>query len=177
MNSTNLNPILDFQIVPTYDPRLIIVYDNSYWASIADKPSIMEVTLPGYTNSVVHYFEKNQVNTFNSINLNMNCPSGDCNEDFELNNLPDGIYHLKLIGSPDTYNISKYYLKTSSLQLDIDSLYIMKADDEKVFDKIQKIESIIKYAEAALRKGNINLSSVLYKKAKKEVDRLKENCS
>lgn len=171
------NPNLDFQVVPTYDPRLIVVYDNSSWGMILEKPSIMEVTIPGYSNTVVHYFEKNRVNTFNSVNLRMNCPSGDCDENTELIQLPDGIYKFKLIGSPDTYNISKYYLKTSGLQLELDSLYILKATDESYFTKIQKIEYTIKYAEAALRLGNIALSSVLYKKAKEEVDNLKESCS
>lgn len=146
---------LDFQIVSTNDPKNIFVVDSSEWAQISSKPSIIEITLPGETEPIVHPFEKNKVNVFNSFNLNIHCTT--CLEP-DFKDLPDGIYHITVKGSPDSFSLSKQFLKTDKTQLEIDkfisSMNLSCGDFSKEsMDKIQKIFILLEAAESNTRLG------------------------
>lgn len=168
---TNLNPTLDFQILETYDPRIISVIDNSNWGAIENKPAIMQVTIPGYEDCIVYNFEKGRVNIYNSVNLRVNCPTGNC-DGIVLIDLPDGIYTFTLVGSPDTYSVTKKFLKTSSIQLELDAIYLTTDS----YEQVEQVEQYLRLAEAALRQGNIEIASVMFQKASKKIANLKQCC-
>ena len=74
--------------------------------------------------------------------------------------LPDGIYDIKIIGSPSTYNFSRKYLKTDLIRRRLDRLWI-KTDilcedkDKDLINKIQEMETLMAVAEANVRLDNI----------------------
>jgi hypothetical protein len=169
---------IDFQILDTKDPRVILVADNSYWRHIEDKPSIIEVTLPADTEPVVYNFKKNRINSFNSSNLMLNCTEG-C-EDVELIDLPDGIYIITLKGSPDTFNKTKKYFKSDKIELELDKIYInLRLECEKLnteaSDKIDKINLLLRATSAHVRFDNICKANETYQLAKEIMEELK-NC-
>lgn len=150
--------IIDFHVTDNNDPRVLNVIDASYWRHIENKPSIIEITLPGDNEPIVHYFTKKQVNLFNSSNLNLNCPDG-C-EDVQLIDLPDGIYIITLKGSPDTFFKTRKFLKTSKFQLELDQIYInmgLECEKENIeaIDKVNKINLLLAATEAHVRHDNI----------------------
>ena len=46
MSVKNIN--IKFQILKNNDPKNLVVFDLSEWAHIYDKPSIIEILLPGF---------------------------------------------------------------------------------------------------------------------------------
>src|SRR5690606_17175136 len=86
-------------------PYKLYVWDFSSWGLIEGKPSIVEITLPGYEQPITKFFDKNKLNTYNSNLLDSGCETEDC-----LTTLTDGIYKIKVIGSPDKFSSESYYL-------------------------------------------------------------------
>ena len=71
---------IDFQVIDTGDPRVLMIADNSVWAQIENQPKVIEITTPGNdpaTDYVGHYFQPYQINSFNSETLGLSC-SDDC---------------------------------------------------------------------------------------------------
>lgn len=170
-------PQIDFQILDTYDPRVLLVADSSDWAFIESKPSIIEIIIPGRKAPVVTYFDKKTVNIFNSLTLAVNCISG-CSP-LEFVDLPDGIYNIKLKGSPSTlYCKERYYLRDINLRLRADVLYLDLDiyGNDNVIKSLQNVELFLKAANAQARYNNPNQAIALYDKAKEIVEDL-ENCS
>lgn len=167
---------IDFQIVENSNPKNITIFDTSSWGHIVDKPSIIEITVPGFDKPVVHYFDKRSVNYFNSLNLSLNCEG--CND--EEADLPDGIYEITVKGSPDKFYNTKSYLKTDTIRLQLDEMFtkidFCKKDvDSTLVKSIQKIDLYIKAAEAHVRFDNICSAQELLFKAQEDMNKLK-NC-
>ena len=93
------------------------------------------------------YFDKHKTNIFNSNILGANCL--DC----ENAPLQDGIYIVKVTGSPSTFFKEAKYLKTDALQMEIDKIYIDSFGDaeretrmmyeqaEKMVEKLKNCKS------------------------------------
>ena len=164
---------IDFNILDSGDPRVLLVADSSYWQLIEDQVSIIEVTLPGETTPVVQYFTKNGITNLNSVNLNINCPNAEC-EDVELLPLDDGIYTITVKGV-EPYHKTKKHLRTTKFELALGKLYIdlfsngcEVCQDKK--DMLIEIEFLIKAAKANLRTNDICTSQELFYEAQKLLD-------
>jgi hypothetical protein len=163
---------IDFDVKS--DLYYLKVFDFSDWALIENRPSIIEVTLPGFATPKTRYFDKNKVNIFNSITLDGSCVECD-SEDVQT--LSDGIYIIKVIGSPSTYNKERKYLKTDLLQMEIDKIYIDSISNpskDLIIDKLAEIDFILKGAEAHLRYDMEKECGMLFQQAQKLVDRLND---
>src|SRR5699024_11186167 len=107
---------LNFQVVDTGSPRMLVVDDFSKWRVIKDMPSFIEITLPGSRKPITLPFEKYARNGFNSLSLGITC-NVDCEDN--LTDLPDGIYELCLKGGANGERTEhKYYLKKDRYQTD-----------------------------------------------------------
>lgn len=163
---------LDFNVLETDNIKVLSVIDTSIWSVIEDQPSIIEIQLPGSKEKVIHYFSKNAVNNFNSINLGLNCID-EC-EGIVLNDLPDGIYTITLKGSPSEYFIEKEYIRLNKIKLELDKK-IIQSDmkgcgcNHPLFD----VEMLLKSAEANVRYNNSCQASEDYEKAKKLLNKCK----
>jgi len=162
---------IDFNI--TSDVYWLRVADYSLWGVIDEQPSIINITIPGYSNPVVKYFDKHKTNGFSSIVLGINCEQ-ECGET-ELVTLPDGIYTVEVVGSPSSYNKKRFYLKTDILQMDIDKMIISSIDNKRykaLEPSLIEIEMLLNGAHANLRFDRIKEASMLYKMARKAVDKV-----
>lgn len=166
---------IDFSVFS--NPYFLKVMDLSVWALIENEPSIIEITLPGYESKKTLYFDKCKTNVYNSVLLGINCTDG-CDEPNKVT-LPDGIYHIKVIGSPDTFNAEKYYLKTDLYDMDVDKVVVdtfNKKNPHDLYDKLKRMELLVIGAESHLRSDDITRASMLFEQAQSMVDDLK-NCT
>lgn len=176
-----MNIQLDFQVYDSRDPKQFIIIDTSEWEHLSKKTSIIEITLPGESKPVTRYYNKG-VNIFNSQMLYLNCDS--CGDSFE--DLPDGSYKVTVKGSPDKFNVTKHYLRTTLTRLKLDSLYVKSAsecfnsdgDTKRRVQKINEIEFLLKSAEANTRAGNNETAQTLFFKAQRLIEKTAEckNC-
>lgn len=151
-------PIIDFEVLYTADPRQILVADFSDWLFIESKPSIIEITVPGTTTPNTKFFTKGSINNFNSVNLATTCTT--CTDNTR-NYLPDGIYNIKVIGSPDTFYKEKKHLQTAKTRLEADLFLtsfnlVTERIDERKYKVWQQINLLLDYAEASTRRDNLS---------------------
>lgn len=167
---------IDFQVLDTYDPFTFSVADYSNWAHIVDKPAIIEITLPGCSDVVTHYFQKGSINIFNSLNLGLNC--SDCGD--ELVELDDGIYELTLKGSPDSFNKTRKFLRTVCTELELDKLFIntnlLCDNNSGLIEKLFEIKFYLEAAKSNVRYDNICQSQELLFKAQEMIEKLSHKC-
>lgn len=167
---------IDFQILPTYDPKTIIVVDTSNWEQIESKPSIIEILLPGEITPITHYFDKNKVNVFNSQNLGLLCAT--CEDRDVFIDLPDGIYQFTVKGSPEKFTLKRDFLKTDLTQLELDKVILsfdLQCNDfsSEILNKIKKINLYLEAAESNTRLGYYCEAQDLLFKAQKMISKLK----
>lgn len=167
-------PIIDFNILPNDDPRFISVMDASVWHPIENKPSIIEITLPGGSKpSVTHEFTKGSIHTFNSKNLLADCAYDPCGT-YDM--IDDGFYKITVKGSPDDFNKCKTYLHTANTRLKLDILFSKayldcnsKASKESI-ERIKEIDFLIRAAEANTRLDLISSAQNLFMRAQDLID-------
>lgn len=164
MNNIDLN----FEVVSTNNPMTLRVADQSEWGILSERPAIIEITAPGKKDPAVYYLGKNQINVFNSKSLFIN--PDDC--DFKFVPLPDGVYNIKIKGSPSSYSFERKYLKTDSIRLNIDKIWaragiLCEHENEEIIDKLKEIEFVLVASESNLRLGNVIESKNLYEKAER----------
>jgi len=167
---------IDFDIKS--DIYYLNVIDYSNWELIGQKPSIIEVILPGFKKPKVNYFTKNKNNILTSTMLGLSCDS--CPDD-EQRTLDDGIYIITVKGSPEKYNKTLKYLKTDLFRMRLNKLYIDGGcncikKDPNMFQKIVEIEFILKGAEAHLAFDMEKESAMLFKQAQTLLDDLLACC-
>ncbi|MAX51403.1 MAG: hypothetical protein CMH22_06375 [Methylophaga sp.] len=161
--------IVDFLVIPTNEPKYLVISDASYWGRITDTTTIVEIITPGSSKPVVHYFAQGKQNIFNSINLEVSV-----DEDVKVD-LPDGIYQITLKGSPDTYKKTRSYLKTDKIRLDIYKLYLNLSNDvnnwsEEELDYITRIEMLITKSEVFTIENKFKEANITYNQARMLVD-------
>lgn len=166
---------IDFQVINSNDPALLLIGDYSDWKHIRNKPSVIEITLPGSSQAVSYNFVKGSINSFNSNNLYLGC--NDCQE---YTDLPDGIYTILLKGSPDTFNKKRYYLKLDKIRLELDKIYVgagleYDKNNKAYRDSLSTIEFYLRVAEAHTRRGNIAKAYTFFTEAANLVEKNK-NC-
>lgn len=169
-------PILDFQVEKTNDPRVLLIDDTSVWAFIENKPSIIEIIIPGRRVPVVTRFDKLKRNVFHSITLSINCISG-C-QSLEHIDLPDGIYNIKIKGSPSNlFSKERNYLRDVNLRIRRDILYISLDlyNDNSIVKGIRQVDLFLDAANANIKFNNVAKAQALYQEALDLIEKL-ENC-
>lgn len=172
---------IDFAVVDTDDPSFLRIDDTSYWGVIKDKPSVIDIKVPGFPDYVRNIFFKGEIVTFNSTSLNINCPTEGC-EKVEFMELPDGIYEIVLKGSPSTYQKKKHHLRTTKFDRRLDELIIEVYKEcngcKNKIEGIYEIEFLKLSAEANIRQGDCKTAQEAFFRAQKLLNKLTncENC-
>lgn len=167
-----MKPSIDFWI--SSDPYKLRVLDESIWSIIENQPAIIEITLPGNRSYTTKYFEKNAWNIFNSFALDVNCYD-ECTQP-DIVTLPDGIYKVKVVGSPSTFFNEKSYLKHDLFDMELDKLFINNKEMSSDFlNKVYQIDLLIRGAEAHLKYDLVSISNQQFEKACEMLEDLK-NC-
>jgi len=168
---------LNFQVIDSDDPKMLLVADFSAWKVIKNLPSYIEITLPGSKKPISRVFNKEKINGFNSLSLGTSSHT-DCEENWQ--DLPDGIYELCLRGGKDgQHTFHRYYLKKDKFQQELDKAWfklsldysLLKAD---LFKPLQLIEGLISAASAATKKGKIAEAKDIFKLAQSRIEAYKE---
>lgn len=161
---------VDFNVTST--PYTIRVEDMSEWGPISGKPTIIEVTSPGYENGKTHWFDQGKANIFNTSNLEMNCAECD-----DKQTMLDGVYTIKVTGSPDISYKKDYYLKTDLFEMEMNRVLISRINENSYTDTFKKhfleIKFIMWAAEAHLENDSIRRSTELFRLAVDELEDLK----
>ena len=148
-------PEILFEVLESNSPKILLVADFSVWAHIEVKPAVIEINIPGSSEAISFNFIKKATQSFNSNNLYIGCT--EC--DGERVDLPDGIYKIRVKGSPDTFFQERYYLKTDLLRIELDKMYIdagfnFEKSEKKILN-LSKIELYLKAAKAHTRQGDL----------------------
>lgn len=164
-------PIIDFNIYESDDPKIIILADNSQWKILETKPAVIKIILPGSSKEIIHTWIKHRVNVLNSTNLQLSCLES-CVDNQDLIDLPDGVYQFILEGSPTSYNKKRYYLKTDTIRLEIDEMYVRANIEYSVVDKnlrerLSNIEFMLKSSEAFTRRGDFVMADKCFREVQK----------
>lgn len=160
---------IDFQLYSAGDPKLLVIIDTSVWGAIEEGISIIEITPPSSAKKKTYIFDKGKTNVFNSSNLLLS-------EVGEKKNLPDGIYHIAIKGSPDTFSKHRDIIKTDKLELEVDKLYIALGLDnsdevKKKKRELQEIDLMIRASKASVRRGELKKGLCYYKRALEDTKR------
>lgn len=158
---------LDFHVLSTGDPKIFVIMDTSVWGFIEDKPSIVEIVIPGSTEVRTYNFVKGKNNVFNSSNLLIS-PVG------EYQDLSDGVYRISVKGSPDTNCVHRDFLKTDKVRKELAEIYVSLGVDnnKETIEKkkiIQSYDLLIRAAEYAVLIGQLKRGMTYFKKAVKDI--------
>lgn len=168
---------LNFQVVDSGDPKMLLVADYSSWKVIKEQPAYIEITLPGSRKPVISTFSKERINGFNSLSLGVSYHV-DCEEN--LVDLPDGIYEICIKGGKNgERTFHRYYLKKDKFQQELDKLWVKLNLEYSVFDKdlrdaLLVIEGLIRAASAATRQGDIPKANDFFKLAQSRIEAYKD---
>ncbi len=149
--------IINFTIIPDYDPTTLIVGDLSDWKGAENLPATICITPPGSTKGITEIFQKHKLNIFNSVNLGLSCVE-ECQEQ-TYTDLPDGIWTIVLKSGYEDLEKTVYYLKTDRFQLELDKIYVRAGMDfdmnRKQFrEDLQDLHFLVNAAHAQVRVGD-----------------------
>jgi len=168
---------LDFQILDSGDPRVILVSDFSEWLVIEGMPAYLYITPPNQEEAIVRVYNKNATNGLNSLNLGLSCGN-------ELENLTDGVWNIEVRGGKNgERTVEKYYLKKDELQIELDKAWIKLGIEYDIFDKevrdyLLYIVGFLEAASSAIRQGDVPKAKEFFKLAQNKMEAFKEckNC-
>jgi hypothetical protein len=170
---------IDFQILETKNPQLLMVSDNSVWEYAEDLSSWIVIVLPGSTTELKYTFKKESINQFNSHNLGISCLSANC-DDEEYIDLPDGIYTICVKSAYTDIEKSRYYLKTDRFDVDLAKVIIKNGfeynlEDKEFRDKIFDIKWYLLTAKSHALNGDFVKADNFFQDAKKKL-RVFQDC-
>lgn len=169
--------ILNFQVIDTGDPNMLLVGDFSKWRVIENLPAYIDITLPGARNPITLPYKKNATQGFTSLSLGISCHV-DCEEN--LRPLPDGIYEFCLRGGKDgERQKKKFYLKKDTLQESLDKAWIKygieyNINSKETRDQLLYIEAYLRAASASTRQGLIPQAQDLFRLAQNKLRKFQE---
>jgi hypothetical protein len=168
--------ILDFEIIPTGNPKTLVFIDSSNYFREPEKP-LLEVTLPGYNKYFLVNVTARKVNTFNSNTIGLT----ELLNNEHLVNLPDGVYTFKYKICPydETYIVKKNF-RTTLIDQELNDLYLQieNSDCSTVADRVLEyqlveIHCLIEGAKGVVNKDEKKANS-FYKTAQTLINGLKE---
>jgi len=172
---------IDFQILKTHDPKVILIADTSDWKHIADKTSVLEITMPGGGVPRELIWNKHKINIVNSSTLGITPKACDATQLVEL---PDGVYTIAVKGEPNYFCKERFYLRTERLELEVGKLYLSLGVDfdknlekQKLRDDLLKIDSMIKAANFATMLGELDKTAMYFKEAQKRLKSFCKSCN
>jgi len=168
-------PILDLNIIPTYNKKTIGIGDNSSYEKTPVSPTI-EITVPGY-DKVTLTFTPNSLSIYNSNTLQITTDQA------ETLILPDGIWQIKYSIYPNYENYTTVtFLKDDLLWesyynafLKVDVNECDNPENADIKSQLSAIQDYIIGAEANARVCNNSLAMKLYTLASKKLTKI-TNC-
>jgi len=168
-----MNVQLNLEVLKAKDCSYLTVIDTSVYPITPDTANIF-IGVPGYDSAYEFSYLIGETNIYNSYNFGFTTSA---TSDFTP--LPDGVYSLTITTCPDTGVNSRYHLRTCKIDCRLAvqwAKYIDCCDDEKILYMLDKIEFLLKGAEAHADLCNPTKATELYKKADDLLRRLELDC-
>jgi hypothetical protein len=168
-----MNVQRNIEVLPAKDCAYLSILDTSFYPMPVDSAT-MSITVPGYSTPFQYIFNLGEVNIYNSYSFGFTTSqTGDFVE------LPDGVYKLNLTTCPDTGVCQRFHLRTCKINCRLAyqwAQYVDCCDDEKMLTYLDRIEFLLKGAEAHADLCNVAKSTELYCKADDLLRRLESDC-
>lgn len=168
-----MNVQRNLEVLPAKDCAYLSVLDTSFYPSPIESANL-SIIVPGYTTPFEFAFVLNEVNVFNSYSFGFTTSA---TSDFAQ--LPDGVYELNLTTCPDTGECKRYHLRSCKINCRLAeqwAQYVDCCDDQKTLLDLDRIEFLLKGAEAYADLCNPHKATELYIKADDLLRRIEGLC-
>ncbi len=163
---------LNLEILKPSSCNYLLVLDTSTYP-FTPTSATLKVYLPGYSNAYTFEdFTVSQVNSYNSYNFDLSV------ED-ELTELPDGLYKFVFDTCPTTETLTVYHLRACKLRCRLAKLWakcFLSCHDDEALLRLDRIEFLIRGAEANAEMCNPTEATNLYTKAYELLQRIEDPC-
>lgn len=164
--------IIDFEVIPTGNPKTLVVIDSSDYYTEPEKP-LLEITLPGYNKYFLVNIEARKVNTFNSNTIGITTFLNGS----EIVELPDGVYTYRFKVCPyDKLYKDKRFFRSTLIERELAAIYskldasdCSVSEDKKIISSIVEIHALIEGAKAVANKSE-KKANQFYQLAVKLID-------
>ena len=173
----NFSVKIDFVVINTEDPKILLIGDKSSWGVAKKQPSYIKILPPGSTSWITTSFAKEKINIFTSINLGFDCLVESCQEQLPTD-LMDGIWEICLQSSYEGLEKKRYFLKDDSIRLELDKLYVKQGLDynphSSLIEDTDQVEYFLKVAKSFIKRGDHVKAKMAYDEARKTLDKYNE---
>lgn len=173
-------PNINFLVLTENDPQTLCILDISKYLNLSNSVTNLLIKIPGAKNYETYTVQKNKLNYFNSNTLHISCVQK-CGEQ-EYQDLPDGIYHIILESTPNSFRKERWYLKTDALRLKVDKIYLKQALEydpkSTVVKELRDFEFMLQASESATKQGDYKTAQKYLKIAQELANKNSEckNC-
>lgn len=168
-----MNVQLNIEALKAKDCAFLSILDNSLYP-VAPTSAEINITLPGFSDPYNFDFILGEVNVFTSYSFGLTVEGTD-----SFTPLPDGVYRLEFAPCPNVGVANRYHLRTCKIDCRLGvqwAKYVDCCDDEKMLYYLDKIEFLLKGAEAHADLCNPAKATELYKKADDLLRRFELDC-
>jgi hypothetical protein len=171
-----MNVQRNIEILSAKDCAYLSILDTSFYPIPVDTANLT-VTVPGYDTPFEFEFTLGEVNILNSYSFGFTT-----SETSDFAPLPDGVYILNLTTCPDTGECTRYHLRTCKINCRLAEQWAQYIDcmtcseNEMVLKELDRIEFLLKGAEAHADLCNPAKARELYIKADDLLRRVEGNC-
>ena len=168
-----LNVKLNLEVYKAKDCSFMSVLDTSFYP-VPPESAELNVTVPGYSTAHVFPFVLGEINILNSYTFGFTTSQ---TQDFT--ELPDGLYTLILRTCPDLGENKRYHLRTCKIDCRLAAQwvkYLDCCDDEKTLYYLDRVDFLLRGAEAQADLCNPAKATELYRKADDLLRRIELDC-
>jgi hypothetical protein len=168
-----MNVQLNLEALKAKDCAYLSILDTSVYP-VAPTSAEINISLPGFDNPYNFDFILGQTNIFSSYSFGLTVEETD-----SFTPLPDGVYKLEFAPCPNVGIAPRYHLRTCKIDCRLGvqwAKYVDCCDDEKMLYYLDKIEFLLKGAEAHADLCNPTKATELYKKADDLLRRIELDC-
>jgi hypothetical protein len=163
----------NIEVLKAKDCSYLSVLDTSVYP-IAPTEANIQIIVPGYDTGFEFVFILNEVNVYNSYSFGFTTSATS-----DFTELPDGLYTLNLTTCPDTGVCTRYHLRTCKIDCRLGvqwAKYAQDCEDEKILYFLDKVEFLLRGAEANADLCNPDKAIELYRKADDILRRFELDC-
>lgn len=165
---------LNLEIYKSKDCGSLVVLDTSAYP-INPESAELTVEIPGYSTPFVFEYTLGQPSVLNAFDFNLVA-----NESLAaVYRLPDGIYRVVLATCPDLGLNTRLHLRTCSIDCRLGKQWakvMSGCEDEKIMQCLDRIEFLLRGAEAHADLCNASKATELYIKADELLRRIEADC-
>lgn len=163
----------NIEVFKAKDCAYLSVLDTSVYPTAPDTANL-QIYVPGYDTPFEFAFVVGEVNIFNSYSFGFTTSATETFTD-----LPDGVYTLNLAVCPDVGTCTRYHLRTCKIDCRLAvqwAKYAQDCEDEKILYYLDRVDFLIRGAEANADLCNPEKATELYIKANDLLRRFELDC-